>query len=76
MKYLSKIATATLFLLIAFNSNAQLDGTNYSSGNVTGADLETFHVPLKSTTHIISPEPISYVDISRPEVEGDRSRKG
>ncbi|OJU26146.1 MAG: conjugative transposon protein TraN [Sphingobacteriales bacterium 41-5] len=75
MKFLSKIATATLFVLFSFNSNGQLNQTNYSSGTVTGSELETFHVPLKSTTHIISPEPISYVDINRPEVEGDLSDK-
>lgn len=38
---------------------------------VSGKDLPTFYIPLKSTTHIISPEPVNYMDISSRDVEGE-----
>lgn len=42
---------------------------------VTRADISKYNIPLNNTTHIISPEPISYVDISSPNVEGDLTDK-
>lgn len=38
-------------------------------------NLIEFNIPLNATTHIISPEPILYVDISTPDVEGDIQEK-
>jgi conjugative transposon TraN protein len=38
-------------------------------------NLVEFNIPLNATTHIISPEPILYVDISTPDVEGDIQEK-
>lgn len=40
-------------------------------GIVLQKDLDNHSVPLKKTTHIISPEKIEYVDISSKFVEGD-----
>ena len=34
-----------------------------------------FNIPVNATTHIISPEPILYADISTPDVEGDIQEK-
>lgn len=41
----------------------------YNSG--VDSDLVTYEIPLHSTTHFISKEPISYIDISTENVEGD-----
>ena len=38
-------------------------------------NIMEFNIPLNATTHIISPEPILYVDISTPDVEGDIQEK-
>jgi conjugative transposon TraN protein len=38
-------------------------------------NIQQFNISLNATTHIISPEPILYADISTPEVEGDIQEK-
>jgi conjugative transposon TraN protein len=38
-------------------------------------NLIEFNISINATTHIISPEPILYVDISTPDVEGDIQEK-
>jgi conjugative transposon TraN protein len=38
-------------------------------------NIQSFKIPFLKTTHILSPEPIIYVDISSPNVEGDLPEK-
>ena len=45
-------------------------------GSTVGIDQQNvvkLSIPLNGTTHFVSPEPIDYVDISTPEVQGDLS---
>lgn len=42
---------------------------------INESNIMEFNIPLNATTHIISPEPILYVDISSPDIEGDIPEK-
>ena len=48
---------------------------HYKDAAIEGKNLVKFIIPLKKTTHIISPEPILYADISSNEVQGDLPEK-
>lgn len=60
---------------LCYNSYAQSYRTNaiYNGSNVgiNQKNIQTLVIPLNTTTHFISPEPIEYVDISTPAVQGD-----
>lgn len=66
-----------LFILtvaVNFYSNAQYRTDKIYNGSNVGINqknIQTLVVPLNTTTHFISPEPIEYVDISTPAVQGD-----
>ena len=42
---------------------------------ITGKNINTATIPLNSTTHFVSPEPIEYVDISSPNIQGNLPEK-
>jgi conjugative transposon TraN protein len=46
-----------------------------SNVSVSEANIITMNIPMNTTTHIISPEPILYVDISNALVQGEISEK-
>jgi conjugative transposon TraN protein len=48
---------------------------NLSTGTINSSNLVSYTIPLTRTTHILSPEPILYVDISTPDVDGDLPEK-
>jgi len=45
------------------------------SGTVHDGNLVTYRVPADRTLHLLAPEPILYVDISSPDVDGDLPEK-
>ena len=71
------------FALILFTEDTKAqtatDTTNssvhYKTAAITGKNLVKYIIPLKKTTHILSPEPILYVDISSADVQGDLPEK-
>jgi conjugative transposon TraN protein len=42
---------------------------------INSSNIVTYNIAQDKTTHIISPEPILYVDISSPDIEGDLPTK-
>jgi len=65
-------------VLFAQNATNHLDSMRVKPAQqalVSEASMEKYYVPLNSSTHIISPETILYVDISSPHVEGDLQEK-
>lgn len=59
------------FLLFIALFSFSLQSNAQDQGIVLQKDLDAHSIPLKKTTHIISPEKIEYVDISSKFVEGD-----
>ena len=61
------------------NIHAQTGKVNYTvqSNNVAinERNINTATIFLNSTTHFVSPEPIDYVDISSPDIQGDLPEK-
>lgn len=64
----------SLFILLGIFGKTMAQSSSPESA-VKGEDLQTFYIPLKSTTHIISPEPVNYMDISSRNVEGELTDK-
>ena len=70
-----------LFCMICLTQNnfAQAKIGNYTvlNKNVSIAEknVNTATIPWNSTTHFVSPEPILYVDISSPNIQGDLPEK-
>jgi conjugative transposon TraN protein len=73
-----------VFSVILFVKNIQAQGIidtatqhgiHFKTAAITGRNLVRYFIPLKKTTHFLSPEPILYVDISSPNVEGDLPEK-
>lgn len=52
-----------------------LPPASLKEAEVNEGNIATYQVGLHKTTHIISPEPILYVDISNPYVEGNLPEK-
>ena len=48
---------------------------NMSTAAINNSNLISYTIPLSRTTHILSPEPILYVDISSADVDGDLPEK-
>jgi conjugative transposon TraN protein len=46
-----------------------------STAAINDSNLISYTISLSRTTHILSPEPILYVDISTPDVDGDLPEK-
>jgi conjugative transposon TraN protein len=59
------------FVLLGLRSVAQSPIT----GTVHDSNLVSYLVPADRTLHILAPEPILYVDISSPDVDGDLPEK-
>lgn len=66
-------------MCMAVHTNAQ-DNNNYKVYNnhthavpsgIAQHNIIKLHIPLNTTTHFVSSEPIDYVDISSPTVQGD-----
>ena len=59
--------------------NIYAQTTNYTvlTNNVaiTEKNINIATIPLNATTHFVSPEPIEYVDISSPNIQGDLPEK-
>jgi conjugative transposon TraN protein len=78
---MKKISMFITLSLIFFGATAQnvIDTSkqpiHYKDAAIEGKNLVRFIVPLKKTTHIISPEPILYADISSSDVQGDLPEK-
>ena len=79
MKKLSLLFVFGFILCITkIQAQSTLDTTGriqYKTAAITGKNLTRYFIPLKKTTHILSPEPILYVDISSPNIEGDLPEK-
>jgi conjugative transposon TraN protein len=66
------------FLSLVFASiNAQKENYTVLTSNVliNNQNINTATIPLNATVHFVSPEPIEYVDISSPYVQGDLTEK-
>jgi conjugative transposon TraN protein len=70
-KFIIIISLLTIHQLPIFSQQKKL-ANNVA---VSEANIITMNIPFNTTTHIISPEPISYVDISNNMVQGDISEK-
>ena len=59
------------------NINAQTGSYTVLTSNVliNNQNINTATIPLNATTHFVSPEPIEYVDISSPNIQGDLPEK-
>lgn len=83
MKFLKKNILLTALILLSFCWNpGQIAAQssyktetlpNGSNIGVNQHSVVKISVPLNTTTHFVSPEPIDYVDISTPAVQGDMS---
>jgi conjugative transposon TraN protein len=69
------IVTASDFPVIEGNIYSPLDTNNTSTATINSGNIVSYKVGQDKTTHIVSPEPILYVDISSPDVEGDMPTK-
>ena len=47
----------------------------YNNVSIDEKNVNTATIPSNATTHFVSPEPIQYVDISSPNVQGDLPEK-
>jgi len=77
MKQKTNLTTLTLLMCLTFFNvlTAQpikhLAPVEDNSEIVSDSNMVSYVIPLNSTTHFISPETITYVDISSEDVEGD-----
>lgn len=72
----------SMLLALATKNHAQaVQGNNpetrlmNSQIGIDSRNINNFKIPYRKTTHIVSPDPILYVDISSPDVEGDLPEK-
>ncbi|MDQ2719377.1 MAG: conjugative transposon protein TraN [Bacteroidota bacterium] len=76
---MKKIITIFCFSFLIKNINAQTGRDNYTvlpnNMAITEKNVNTAIIPSNATTHFVSPEPIQYVDISSPNVQGDLPEK-
>jgi conjugative transposon TraN protein len=81
---MKKYLFVALFLqVIILKVDAQLAASRTKASNfynrataiVNASNIISYSVAQDKTTHIISPEPILYVDISSPDIEGDMPSK-
>jgi len=79
-----KILPVVLICILALNAYGQnIIGSGDSAiaqqragqSGINEKNIQRFKIPFLKTTHILSPEPIIYVDISSPNVEGDLPEK-
>ena len=74
---MKKIIALFCLSLILANINVQTGIYTVLASNVliNNQNINTATIPLNSNTHFVSPEPIEYVDISSPNVQGDLPEK-
>lgn len=72
MKKIIIILLFTFHLSLAFSQQGKRLPSNVA---INEANIISVNVPMNTTTHIISPEPILYADISNALVQGDISEK-
>jgi len=69
----------TLFCLLNFiqNTSAQTNNYNVLTNNIAinENNINRVTIPENATVHFVSPEPIQYVDISSPDIQGDLPEK-
>jgi conjugative transposon TraN protein len=68
-----------LFCLSCLIQNIYAQTANYTvltnNVSITEKNINTATIPSNATTHFVSPEPIQYVDISSPNIQGDLPEK-
>ena len=68
-----------LFCLSCLIQNIYAQNTNYTvlarNVSITEKNINTVTIPANVTVHFVSPEPIQYVDISSPDIQGDLPEK-
>src|ERR1017187_10988651 len=74
---MKKLITLICLSFIMANINAQTGIYTVLASNVliNNQNINTATIPLNANTHFVSPEPIEYVDISSPNVQGDLPEK-
>jgi conjugative transposon TraN protein len=74
---MKKIITLTTFVFLIQNIHAQTASYTVLTNNVaiTEKNINTATIPANATIHFVSPEPIEYVDISSPDIQGDLPEK-
>jgi len=71
------IIFCTICLVQNIFAQARIGNYTVLNNNVSIAEknVNTATIPWNSTTHFVSPEPIQYVDISSPNIQGDLPEK-
>src|SRR5665647_2587446 len=71
------IIFCTICLVQNIFAQARIGNYTVLNNNVSIAEknVNTATIPWNSTTHFVSPEPILYVDISSPNIQGDLPEK-
>ena len=68
-----------LFCLSCLIQHINAQPTNYTvlarNVSITEKNINTVTIPANVTVHFVSPEPIQYVDISSPDIQGDLPEK-
>ena len=68
-----------LFCLSCLIRNIYAQNTNYTilarNVSITEKNINKVTIPANVTVHFVSPEPIQYVDISSPDIQGDLPEK-
>jgi conjugative transposon TraN protein len=76
---MKKIITSLCLSLFIQNTHAQINKNDYTVLNnnisITEKNINTATIPWNATVHFVSPEPIEYVDISSPDIQGDLPEK-
>lgn len=72
MKKIIIISLFTIHFSLVFSQQKKILPTNVA---INEANIISMNIPMNTTTHIVSPEPILYVDISNALVQGEISEK-
>lgn len=76
---MKEIIISLCLSLFVHNIFAQTNKDNYTvltnNISITEKNINTATIPSNATVHFVSPEPIEYVDISSPDIQGDLPEK-
>ena len=74
---MQKIITLICLLYIIQNTYAQTPNYTVLTNNISinEKNINRVRIPANATVHFVSPEPIEYVDISSPDIQGDLPEK-
>ncbi|HUZ57766.1 MAG TPA: DUF4138 domain-containing protein, partial [Hanamia sp.] len=74
---MQKIITLFCLLYIIQNTYAQTPNYTVLTNNIAinEKNIDRVTIPENATVHFVSPEPIEYVDISSPDIQGDLPEK-